>query len=567
MSMTGKLIVLTTRQSARRFERATLEPERVQREILLAMMDKNKDTEYGRRHGFGSVRSIADYQRRAPVVTYDDIRAEMNRVLQGEKNIFTAEDPVMFAQTSGTTGEPKFIPVTPTEHGRAHQDIMRTWIYHSHKDHPTIFDGKIVTLVSPAVEGHAPSGVPFGSTSGHMYKNIPALVRRAYAIPYPVFEIEDYSAKYYAIMRLAMAGDVTLLCTANPSSVLKMCEKGDEYGEAIIRDIRDGTLSRDVAIEPGIRGELERHLRPDSGRARFLEQARSQRGGVLRPSDYWPRLALIGCWKGGTVGHYIDKFDMWFDPDGRRPAPVRDWGYLASEMRGSVPLSDQGSQGALTVATNFFEFVQAEELAARPDEPAAWNFRTIGEVEDGQEYYIFVTTPGGLYRYDINDIIQVQGYHNRTPQVVFVRKGRGMTNLTGEKLSVNQVIEAFARVSRSTGLGVGHFKAEADGEHDRYLFRIEPLQGVTPEKAREFLGELDRALKEINVEYKAKRNSLRLKNPVLHVMREGWHERERRRRTAAGQRLFQAKTEVLSPMKLKTQEVRPEIDQVIELEA
>lgn len=162
------------------------------------------------------------------MVTYDEIRADMNRVLRGEKNIFTAEDPVVFAQSSGATGEPKFISATPTEQGGAHQDIMRNWIYHSHKDHPAIFDGKIVTLVSPAVEGYAPSGALFGSTSGHMYKNIPALVRRAYAIPYPVFEIEDYAAKYCVIMRLVMAQDVTLLCTANPSSVLKMCEKSDE---------------------------------------------------------------------------------------------------------------------------------------------------------------------------------------------------------------------------------------------------------------------------------------------------------------------------------------------------
>ena len=36
----------------------------------------------------------------------------MQRVVAGEHNIFTAEAPVMFAQTSGTTGDPKYIPVT-----------------------------------------------------------------------------------------------------------------------------------------------------------------------------------------------------------------------------------------------------------------------------------------------------------------------------------------------------------------------------------------------------------------------------------------------------------------------
>ena len=29
------------------------------------------------------------------------------------------------------------------------------------------------------------------------------------------------------------------------------------------------------------------------------------------------------------------------------------------------------------------------------------------EVEEGQQYYIICTTLGGLYRYDINDIVEV----------------------------------------------------------------------------------------------------------------------------------------------------------------
>ena len=55
-----------------------------------------------------------------------------------------------------------------------------------------------------------------------------------------------------------------------------------------------------------------------------------------------------------------------FDPGARRPVPVRDWGYLASELRGSIPLSDQGANGALTIGTNFFEFVEEQESPPTP---------------------------------------------------------------------------------------------------------------------------------------------------------------------------------------------------------
>ena len=564
MAVRTKLIILTMRRSARRFETATRDPAEAQQRKLLWLMDKNKDTEYGRRHGFASVRTFTDFQRQIPVASYEDIQEDMQRVFEGAENVFTAEKPIMFAQTSGTTGTPKFIPVTPTDYGRDHRDVMRTWLYHSQCAHRDILDAKVVSLVSPAVEGHAPSGVPFGSTSGHIYQNMPAIIRKTYSIPYPVFEISDYSAKYYVIMRLAVADDVRFLNTANPSSILKMCEKGNEFSEDILRDIRDGTLSPTLELEPEIRKEVEAMLRPNPERARELERARSARDGRLAPADYWPRLSLIACWKGGTVGHYLAKFDDWFNPDGRRPIPVRDWGYLASEMRGSIPLSDEGSAGPLTVATNLFEFVSVDQFDANPDDPAAWTFLTVDQIQDQGEYYVFVTTSGGLYRYDINDVVQVQGYYNKTPQVVFLRKGRGMTNLTGEKISVNQVIQTFETVSRESGLTIAHFRVEADQDRERYLFRIEPIAAPAREQARQVLRALDARLQEINLEYKAKRASQRLKDPVLHVMREGWYERERRRQTSAGRRAFQAKTVVLTPIKAPTQEIRPEIGDIVE---
>ena len=71
----------------------------------------------------------------------------------------------------------------------------------------------------------------------------------------------------------------------------------------------------------------------------------------------------------------------------------------------------------------------------------------------------------------------------------------------------------------------------------------------------------------INLEYEAKRKSGRLGPPVLHIMRDGWYERARKAQVAEGKRAFQAKTEVLTPVKLQTEVVRPELDRVIEPEA
>jgi hypothetical protein len=48
-------------------------------------------------------------------------------------------------------------------------------------------------------------------------------------------------------------------------------------------------------------------------------------------------------------------------------------------------------------------------------------------------------------------------------------------------------------------------------------------------------------------------------------MREGWYERGRRQLAESGKRVFQAKTELLSPVKLGTQVIKPELATIIEL--
>ncbi|MBW2503136.1 MAG: GH3 auxin-responsive promoter family protein [Deltaproteobacteria bacterium] len=566
MSLAALAIRFLSRQSAKRFETATRDPVATQAEKLQLLMQKNADTEYGQRYGFAKISRFEDYRQHVPVIGYEQIKDDMLRVVHGEKNIFTAETPVMFAQTSGTTGDPKYVPVTQTCQGREHKDVMRTWMSHALRAHPDMFDGQVVTLVSPAIEGHTPCGLAYGSTSGHMYKNQPGLVRRIYAIPYEVYEIEDYAAKYFAIMRTALEMDIRFLATANPSSILKLCEKANEYAEQIIRDIHDGTLSADFDIEPAIRAVLKRGYKPNPKQASQLQAAIAKRDGKLLPADYWPRLSLIGCWKGGTVGHYLEKFPAWFDPENRRATPVRDWGYLSSEARGSIPLSDEGNAGVLTIASNVFEFVPVADLESNPDHPEQWPFLHVGELEEGQEYYIFFTTTGGLYRYDINDVIKVVGFYNRTPKVVFLRKGRGMTNLTGEKVSVNQVINVMQKAAQTTGAVVDHFRAEADLKASRYLFRVEFATPTDETTRKAFLHQVDLELKTANIEYKAKRDSLRLGAPIMHVMKEGWYERGRQQQVEAGMRVFQAKTQVLSPVKEETVKIQPELEAVVEMD-
>ena len=563
--MASFFIKFVGRASARRFEQATCDPVAAQQRKLMQILRRNRDTEYGREFGFARIGSLAEYQTAVPVITYEDIKERMERVTRGEQNVLTAEDPVMFAKTSGTAGDAKYIPVTPTCQGRDHSDQMRTWFYHAIREHGGVFSGKAMSLVSPAVEGHAPCGTPFGSTSGHIYKNMPGVIRGTYAVPYNVFEIKDYETKYYVLMRLGLQMNVTLMATANPSSIIKLCEIADVHADNLLRDVADGTLRSELEIEPSIRADIEAVLKPRKAWVTELEQARKRRGGRLLPADYWPNLTLIGCWKGGTVGSYIQRFPEWFWPDKEdRAIPVRDWGYLSSEARGSIPLSDHGSGGALTVGTNVYEFVEASEVDSQPEEPSAWRFLGVDQVEIGQEYYVFFTTTGGLYRYDINDVIHVVGKYNETPLITFRRKGRGATSITGEKVTVNQVIEAFQVATQEVAVAVEHFKVEADVENAHYVFMAEARNGIEEGRRQPLLRALETNLSRLNIEYEAKRQSLRLGPPKLLIMKSGWYDREKKALIAEGKRLFQAKTICLSQ---KKDGVGEEVETVVPWEA
>src|SRR5262245_26248991 len=162
------LIRVAGSRAAARFEEATHDPVAAQHRKLLEIVSANRETEYGRAHGFAQVRDLREYQRRVPVASYEDLRAQVERMARGEHGVLTAEDPLMFAMTSGTTGDAKLIPVTPTCRGRDHADQIRVWLHHAQLAHPDLFRGKILSLASPAVAGRTPAGIPYGSTSGMM---------------------------------------------------------------------------------------------------------------------------------------------------------------------------------------------------------------------------------------------------------------------------------------------------------------------------------------------------------------------------------------------------------------
>jgi hypothetical protein len=529
MSRVGRLLLWAKApRSLRHFNALCRTPIQAQDGLLRQILEANADTDFGRRHGFGGIASFRDFQERVPIASYEDLEPYIKAEMNGQANQLTKDPPVLFTTTSGTTGNRKYIPMT-REGKRAKSHLTWLWFCGLYRDHPGIVGGRILSVVSPEVESHAPSGVPIGAESGHGYRTLPGPVKSMYTAPYPVFAVEDYEAKYYTLLRLAAGQDISCIATVNPSTVLLLGDRLAQHSESIIRDVRDGSLSSEFSVPQDLRDSLR--LRPDPERARHLEQATVSGDGVLRPGLAWPELAAIGCWKGGTVGAYLAKFDDLF-PQG---PPVRDMGYYATELRGSVPLSDQGDAGVIAIGTNVLEFHPADDDRA----PEGRELLRVEQLQVGKRYFVYVTNASGLYRYDMNDIVEVAGHYGQTPLIRFIQKGKGVVSFTGEKLYEVQVLAAV-EAALAALRGRYHFIAAVaelvEGTTPRLVYLIEFDDPVAEDDGSALVDRLDAALGDQNDEYQTKRKSLRYGAPIIRVVRSGEYDRYRRRMVETGQR-------------------------------
>jgi len=354
---------------------------------------------------------------------------------------------------------------------------------------------------------------------------MPEMVKNLYALPYEVFEIRDYDTKYYCILRIAMEKDISAIAALNPSTILLLCQRIEGVKDRVIEDIRQGTLSAELNIRYDVRKKIEASLRPNPRRAEELMRLSQENEGKLLPKDIWPHLVIITCWKGGSVGCYLPHLSRYFGDD----IAVRDFGYLSSEARVSIPIRNEGSDGILAITGNFYEFIpHGEEGDGRP--------LLVHQLREGAEYRIILTTYGGLYRYDIDDIVKVTSFFNNTPVIEFRQKGSIVSSVTGEKVYEAQVSEAVTKAAQKIGVHLQCFSAFVEWiDAPRYAFLVEFADdGLSHQAKKELLKVIEDGLSQLNVEYETKRRSQRLKDPILKVVSCGSFERYRCRQVAEG---------------------------------
>ncbi len=528
-AIVGAIPRASVRRQARAFLRATTQCRLTQQAKLRQLLALNAESQFSQKHGLDRVNTVAEFRRRFPVSDYETFRPAIEELKQGRHEALLGPNNqlLMFSLSSGTTSQSKFIPITQQfldDYRRGWQ----IWGIETLDAHPEINSRTIVQLSSDHDRFRTLGGTPCGNISGLVAAMQKRIVRQMYTVPALVAKIPDVGTKQYTTLRLALADrSAALVTTANPSTLISLANFAETHAEKLIKDIFEGTLTPQEPIPPEVLAGLSRKIsRKNPQRARELERI-LETTGHFHPKDYWPELATVAVWTGGSAGVYLDTLKKYYGD-----TPIRDHGLSASEGRMTIPLRENCSDGILDITSHFFEFIPVEEYET--EDPVVLEAH---ELEPGQSYYILLTTSSGLYRYDICDVVRCTGFLNTTPLLEFLHKGAHISNLTGEKVSESQVVAAVRSGLDSMRLELRHFTVSPLwGEPPLYQLLGEERDVISPAIGQSLADHTDHNLQKLNCEYHEKRKTGRLQSLRWFPLPSGTWQRlaEYRLRTLGG---------------------------------
>lgn len=442
-------------------------PFETQEEVLYGLLARASQTEWGRRYDFNSVDSPEVFRNRIPLITYEQIAPEIERMRNGETNIMWPGKIKWFAKSSGTTdSKSKFIPVSREAleecHFRGGKDILA--IYFSLFPDTGIFSGKGLTLGGSHRINNFSNDSLYGDLSAILIHNAPFWVDIIRTPKAEIALIEDFELK--------------------------------------LRSITEATVNENVTSISGVPSwylVLLRHILNHTGRKNVLE--------------VWPNLEVF--FHGGiSFGPYRSIYREIIPSEKMRYMET----YNASE--GFFGLQDDPGSTDLLLMLDYgiyYEFIPADR-AFEANPPALHT----GEVKTGENYAIVITTNGGLWRYMIGDTIEFTSLYPHKFRIT--GRTKHFINAFGEEVIIDNAEKALLAACRATGAIVSEYTAgpvymgsNAKGSHE-WIIEFERH----PSDLMQFRDALDRELQNINSDYEAKRfSNITLLPPVIRAVPGG----------------------------------------------
>jgi hypothetical protein len=406
-----------------RFRWALAHPAEAQHARLRQIIAANATCEIGQRYDFAAIRSAEEYQRRLPLVTYEDLSPVINRMAAGESNLLTSAPIKLFEPSSGSTSAAKLIPYTAALQ-REFQAGLAAWIGNLFGQMPKLIGGPAYWSLTPLTSGKqsTTAGIPIGFEEDSAYLGlVGSLVESTLAVPNAVKLVGEMATfRYVTLRHLVATPALRIMSVWNPTFLTLLLDALVEWWEPLMDDLAHGTLTLDNALDTHLYARLSARLRPNPGRAKQLRAFDPRQPETL--ASLWPRLALISCWADGPSARFAGELAA------RLPhVKMQPKGLLATEAMVSLPwigIPTGAEGGVLALTSHFLEFV---------DE--AGKVHLAHELQKGSLYSVLVTTGGGLYRYQLHDQVEVVGRVLATPCIRFVGKSDRVSDWFGEKLN------------------------------------------------------------------------------------------------------------------------------------
>ena len=504
--------------SAARLASALRDPREAQWQWLRRRLRTHRASEYGQRHDFAAIRSAAEFAQRVPMVGYDALAADIDRVRRGVPAVLTATPVTHLAPTSGSTGARKLIPFT-ADLQRSFGQAVDAWWSDLVRQRPGLLGGPSYWSVSPleepetaAEEGSVPVG--FQDDAEYLGGTAARLVRRALAVPSAVRHLREMEAFWgLTLVALLRRRALRMLSVWHPSFIALLVEQAERLWDPVLEAVASGEPPAWTAALPASARAMWRAA-PAAARAAEL-----RRIGAARWPAWWPQLAVISAWGDQAAAPGLARL--------RTEAPrvlVQAKGLLATE--GVVTLPFAGTY-PLAVRSHFHEFLDA-----------AGEIRGAQELQRGAQYEVVLTNGGGLWRCRLGDVVECTGHLAATPTLRFLgRAGRG-SDLRGEKLSEVFVAEVLRGLWPDGSPPLALLRARDDGVDAGYELLVSADEA---EDAPALAQRADAALS-ANPHYALARRLGQL--APLRVLRVAGDDATRRLAASAG-RLGDAKPQLL----------------------
>ncbi|MCR4688145.1 MAG: GH3 auxin-responsive promoter family protein [Saccharofermentans sp.] len=496
----------------------------VNRELLMRLICDNKDTEYGKRYHFDQIKTIDEYKKSVPLSTYDDYAPYIERMTEkGEKNLITTYPIVQYAETSGSVGVPKKIPVSKfsmdiyTNNTITRVTALADAWCKKNKGHKLPVGRGFNQLET--VNRRLPDGTPLGNISGAAAESYKKLFPYYLTSPLPVLIPKGYIPLMYLKARYILADrDTSFMFSVFMTNLVDMMYYIQRNWEMLTEDIRTGGFNDEIKLDDETKAELLKVTRPDPKRAQELEKVFKEGFDTPIIPRLWPKMSFVSTIGTGGFAAYTRVMKEFLGED----IPIDYSIYGASEAMMATCTKLDEPAFALVVNSCFFEFIPAE-LKEEEIDPT----KTLGldELEIGKEYEIVITNLSGFYRYRIKDVIKVLGYEGECPKITFSYRKNQLLDLAGDKITESMMDEAIRKTGEELGTDIIDYCVypNRDDSPSHYEFLIEPRTPLDPGKCDYYLEVLEKHLGEINPVYKECCDTNEIAHAILFVQQPQTH--------------------------------------------